>query len=542
MKYLFVACAVVAFASSAVARERNEPAEAADLLFGSMARDRPGAVVLVTRGEEAIYSRAFGGADLEQGTPITPDTRFHVASVSKQFTALAIALLVRDGRISLNEDIRAYLPEQTDFGKPITVAQLLNHTSGLRDQWDLFQLSGTDMQSYLSQDAILSLLQKQQSLNFAPGAEYRYSNSGYSLAAEIVARTSGMPFRRFVHERIFTPLRMINSLIYDDGAEMVSGRAQSYSTNAAGAVRLSRLNYSNYGATSMMTTAADLNKWSRELLNPRVFEPSLVRNLYEPTRLTDGTVSNYGLGMYRTKIRGRDAVLHGGSDAGFRSLFASYPQDGLSIIILSNGSAALAPLHEGLVDVFLNDGAAPTAIVQPTPEQLMSLVGYYASNWGAGFEFQVEGGRLVRTAGGPPSAAIFKADGAIEFPPSSARLYFSDAEPGQVNALEERPDSGPPVRYNRIDKRPVSVPELQALAGRYRSEELDITYTLTMTGDRLTIANLQSPKPIPLKAINRDWLDSQGARLTVTRGRDDRPTGLLVTTGRVRALRLDRLE
>lgn len=145
MKYLFVACAVVAFASSAVARERNETAEAADLLFGSMARDRPGAVVLVTRGEEAIYSRAFGGADLEQGTPITPDTRFHVASVSKQFTALAIALLVRDGRISLNEDIRTYLPELTDFGKPITVAQLLNHTSGLRDQWDLFQLSGTDM-------------------------------------------------------------------------------------------------------------------------------------------------------------------------------------------------------------------------------------------------------------------------------------------------------------------------------------------------------------------------------------------------------------
>ena len=538
----FALWAALLLAWSPARAQVADPAAAADRLFGAMAADRPGAVVLVARGGETLYARAFGAADLEQGTPIAPDTRFHVASVSKQFTALAVALLAREGRIDLREDIRRYLPELPDFGRRIAVADLLHHTSGLRDQWELLILSGTDMQSLLTQRAILGLVRAQRELNFAPGTEYRYSNTGYSLAAEIVARVSGMPFRRFVQERIFAPLGMTASLIYDNAAEIVPRRAQSYATTAAGVVEHRRLNYSNYGATSMITTATDLARWSRELLAPRLFDPALIRSLHEPARLADGTASNYGLGLYKAKIRGREAVLHGGSDAGFRALVATYPAEGATIVILSNGAADLMPWHEGLVDIFLNDGAAPMAVLQPAPGELARLAGYYASRWGPGMELKVEGARLVRTAGGPPGPALFKADGAIEFPPSSARFYAIGPAAGPVAALEERPISGPPVRYDRIEKRPVTVAELRALAGRYRSEELDITYELAMTGDRPTLSSLQWAEPIPLTPVTPDWLDWPSGRIVVVRGADGRPAGLRITTGRARNLRFDRID
>jgi CubicO group peptidase (beta-lactamase class C family) len=542
MKYFVVLWALLSLGAGPALARVQDPAAAADRLLEPMAPDRPGAVVLVARGPDILYSRAFGAADLEQGTPIKGETRFHVASVSKQFTALAVALLAHEGRISLNADIRSYLPELPDFGSRVSVADLLHHTSGLRDQWDLLVLSGTDMQSLLTQKAILSLVLAQRGLNFAPGSEYRYSNTGYSLAAEIVARVSGMPFRRFVEERIFGPLGMTSSLIYDNAAEIVPGRANSYSGNSSGPVEHRRLNYSNYGATSMITTAGDLLKWSRELLSPRLFDAALLRSLHEPARLTDGSHSNYGLGMYRAQVRGRDGIMHGGSDAGFRSLIATYPAEGVSIVILSNGSADMVRLHEGLVDIFLNGGGAPPATIEPPPEELARLAGYYASGWGPGLELKVENGRLIRTAGGLPAPATFMSDGTIEFPTPPSRFRIAEAGISQVTAIEERTVSGPPVRYRRVEKAAVAPSELQALAGRYRSEELDITYRLAFDGGRLTLATLQSPEPIALTPVRRDWLDMPFGRLRVVRAPGGRPAAILVTTGRARNLRFDRVD
>lgn len=388
VKQLFLFVAGFLLAGAPAAARPGTPAQAADELFAQMTPDRPGAVAIVARGDEILYANAFGSADVEQRTPITLSTRFHVASVSKQFTAMAVALLAQDGRMNLNEDIRTYLPELPDLGARITVADLLHHTSGLRDQWDLLILSGTDIESLLTQGAILNLVRAQRELNFVPGSEFRYSNTGYTLAAEIVARRSGMPFRQFVQERIFAPLGMDDSLIYDDAGELVPGRAQSYQVMPDGTVRLRRLNYSNYGATSLFTTAGDLLKWSRELLDPKVFDPALIRSLSEPRTLADGTVSNYGLGLFRGRVRGREAVMHGGGDAGFRAMLASYPDEDASIIILSNGAANTGDLHEGLVEIFLGGEVLPPGDRGSDPERLKKLAGTYANDWGRTLELE----------------------------------------------------------------------------------------------------------------------------------------------------------
>ncbi len=514
--------------------------QAADALLGSMARNGPGAVVLVTRAGAAIYTRAYGAADLEQGTPITVGTRFHVASVSKQFTAMALVLLAQEGKIDLDADIRIYLPELPDFKTLITVADLLHHTSGLRDQFELWQASGNDMQSLLTHATILSLVRAQANLNFTPGSEYRYSNTGYSLAAEIVARVSGMPFRQFLHDRIFVPVGMNDSLIYDNAADIVAGRAQSYTASSTGHISHLRLNYSNYGATSLTTTAGDLQKWSQELLHPRVFDPALLKSLYQLHRLTDGTLSNYGLGLGRVNVNGQDAIMHTGSDAGYRSLFANYPSEDTSIIIISNGSADLRPLHEGLVDIFLNGAARAPAVTRRSAAELARLPGYYASTWGTKLELKAENGAIIRIDGAVAKPATFRPDNIIEFPAPLTRYRIVERA-GKVVALEELQINGPPVRYSRTERGPVPAEALQGVPGRYRSAELDITYLVSMTKGQLTMANLRLPSPVPMTPISADWFDLPTGRINVVRDAQGRPTALLYTLSRSRNMRFDRV-
>jgi len=514
--------------------------KAADALLGAMARNSPGAVVLVTRAGMPIYTRAYGAADLEQGTPITIDTRFHVASVSKQFTAMALALLARDGKVDLDADIHTYLPELPDFKARITIAELLHHTSGLRDQFELWQASGNDMQSLLTHATILSLVRGQTDLNFAPGSEYRYSNTGYSLAAEIVARVSGMPFRQFLQDRIFIPVGMNDSLIYDNAADIIPGRAQSYAVSSTGHISHARLNYSNYGATSLTTTAGDLQKWSQELLHPKVFDPALLKSLYQLSRLTDGTWSNYGLGLGQVKVSGHDAIMHTGSDAGFRTLVANYPAEDMSIIVLSNGSADLRPLHEGLVDIFLDGAAHSPPTVRRSAAALARLPGYYASTWGTRIELKADKDTIIRIDGAVVKPAVFRPNNIIEFEKPLTR-YRVVERVGKVDALEELQINGPPVRYSRTERSLVPAQALPELAGRYRSAELDITYIVSMANGKLTMANLRIPDPMAMTPVSPDWFDLPTGRLNVVRDAKGRPTALLYTLSRSRNIRFDRV-
>src|SRR5690606_11554757 len=256
----------------------DEPPRAAalDAIFAEYSEGRSPGVSVGVLWNGRTFARGYGYADLEQDVPITPDTVFHVASVSKQFTAFSAALVAADGALDLDADIRSVLPEVPDFRAadaamgPITPRQLVYHTSGLRDQWTLFALGGMGLDNRLRQQQILRMVARQEALNFPPGTDYTYSNTGYTLLAELVQRTSGKSFAEFAEARIFQPLGMTSTLFYDDVTELVPRRAHSYEREGKGGWRRSLLNFDTAGATSLHTTAPDLLKWAQNILEPSV--------------------------------------------------------------------------------------------------------------------------------------------------------------------------------------------------------------------------------------------------------------------------------
>ncbi len=282
--------------------------------------------------------RGYGSANLEYRVPITPQTPFHVASVSKQFTGFAIVLLALEGKLSLDDDIRKHLEEVPDFGTPITIRHLIHHTSGLRDQWETLAMSGWRLDDVITREHILKMVARQRELNFPPGSEHMYCNTGYTLLAEIVARVSGQSFAEFTSERIFKPLGMTNSHFHDDHEMIVPGRAYSYSKGEHG-YRNSVLSYANVGATSLFTTAEDLARWLLNFEDPQVGGSDGIAMMLEPGVLNDGKKLNYAFGLVHSKRKGLDVVSHGGSDAGYRTVVIHLPQKRLGVVVLSNLAA-----------------------------------------------------------------------------------------------------------------------------------------------------------------------------------------------------------
>lgn len=506
-------------------------------MFAKLGRGTPGLAVLVARNGKVIFQRTGGSADVEQRTPITPKTRFHVASVSKQFTAAAVLLLAREGRLVLEAPARRYLPSLPEAYAAVTVRQLLNHTAGLRDQWDLATASDASISDLLRQDRLLALIEAQGSLNFEPGTEFRYSNSGYLIAAEIVTRVSGVPFARFVEERLFRPLGMNDTLVYDDATQPLLDRAQSYDVDGAGRVRLSRLNFSNHGATSVFTTLGDLHLWSRELLDPKVIDPTIPEEMARTTRLPDGSVSPYGLGLNRVSLRGHDVTMHTGSDAGFRALFAIHPQKDATIVILSNGSDDVSALHEMLVDAFLSERIQTDVIPSPPLARLTALQGYYLSTWGPGFELRLEDGKLARRVGdGGTQIATYHVDGTFRFPSPVMRLKAVGK-----GLLQDNPVIGPPVVYRLLPRAAPSPSALLAATGRYRSSELDTTLSVVLEGDQLMISSLRSPRRKRLVPTEAGGYDLPWAHVRFVADGAGKAEELLLTMSRSRALRYVRV-
>ena len=311
--------------------------EKIDGLFAPFDRaDRPGYAVCVCSRGETIYRRGFGMADLEHNAPISSATIFHVASVSKQFTALCILLLAQENRLSLSDDIHRWLPELPAYPDPITLWQMLHHVSGLREQWDLFTLSGHTMEDRAERAHILRLIEAQQGVNSRPGAEYCYCNSAFTLLAEVIRAASGQTLRQFADERIFRPLGMTQSYFRDDHGEIVPGRAVSYRPGRSGGYAAMALNFDLAGSTSLNTTADDLMKWLAQMDRPRAEFAAPMARMTECYTLRDGTQTDYGCGLRCRRWRGLRVREHSGANSGFRSAVLYCPDLSLEAAVLSN--------------------------------------------------------------------------------------------------------------------------------------------------------------------------------------------------------------
>lgn len=309
----------------------------------------PGCVVGIVRNDTLIFSKGYGMANLEYAIPNSPETVYHLASVSKQFTAYAIVLLAQQGKLNLDDDIRKYLPWFPNLKQKITIRNLLNHTSGIRDQWQLLGISGTRIDDVITQEHIIKILSKQQALNFNPGDKFIYSNSGYTLLAEIVKAISGQSLRKFTDSAIFKPLGMASTHFHDDYTEIEKNRAYAYDRKDNTSFSNNILSYSTVGPTSLFSTINDLAKWAMNFYDTRAGNQQSILQLTQKTKLNDGTVLDYAAGIISANYKGWKQYQHDGADAGYRTYITVFPELKMGIIVLSNLSEIYAREKAGQI-------------------------------------------------------------------------------------------------------------------------------------------------------------------------------------------------
>jgi CubicO group peptidase (beta-lactamase class C family) len=357
---LLVTAAVLLSTADVAAQDTR--AAAVDLLFQRWhTPDSPGAAVLVMQHGAVVHARGYGMANLEHGVPIRTNTVFDIASISKQFGALAIALLEADGLVALDDDVRSYIPELPDFGHVVTIRHLLHHTSGLRDWPGTLRMAGWDYEDVISFEQILRMAYNQRELNFVPGSAYAYSNTGYNLLAEIVQRVTGTSFRDWTDARIFRPLGMHDTHFQDDHAHIVRNRADSYRPGPGGAGYRSVANgLTALASSSLFTTIDDLARWLRNFEQPVVGDARMMAGMQQRGVLGSGDTIAYALGLMVGSYRGQRTVSHGGSWAGYRTNLHRFPDAGLDVVVLANTTEMnAAAMAQRIADIYIADMLDP---------------------------------------------------------------------------------------------------------------------------------------------------------------------------------------
>ena len=509
---------------------------------------RPGCALGVSRNGALVYQRGYGMANLETGTAITPASIFHVASISKQFTAMAVALLAQDGRLSLDDDIRKYLPEVPDYGHRITLANLIRHTSGLRDQWNLLGMAGWRFpEDLITEQDVLDIVSRQRELNFTPGDEYSYSNSGYTLLAVVVKLVSGKSLRDFADERIFKPLGMTQTHFHDNHAMVVPGRTSAYEPGPPGPWKVSIPTFDTYGATSLFTTVGDLLTWEQNFASAAVGGRGVIDAAQRPTTLNNGSALNYGYGLSLETYRGVVAVGHGGADAGYRADVVRFPDQGVAITALCNFSTA-GPngLTRKVADVVLEGSlqarpvaAGPAVSLTLTQAQRDRLAGVYKRRQvdDALRVVAKDSGLVVLPYGIPLKATSDTRFFAEGFP---VEVVFDGPAGAAIREMRLVVGTEPPRVFDRMAPFAPSPSQLDAYAGEYYSTELDTRYTVSRK-DSVLAVRARKIEPATLVAVFADAFQAVGAgtiRFERTRGR---VTGFRLSDDRVRNVAFVRL-
>ena len=506
----------------------------------------PGCSVAASDNGQLVHSSSYGMANLDHGIPINSETIFHVASVSKQFTAASIVLLSEEGKLSLDDDVGDYIKDLPDFGSKISIRHLIHHTSGMRDQWALLSMTGWRYsQDLISNADVMSIIRRQKSLNFEPGSEHLYSNTGYTLLALIVERVSGQTFREFTTERLFKPLGMNNTFFRDNFREIVKGQAYGYIENpdAESAYLTSVTNFDTVGATSLLTTATDLLKWARNFENPVVGKEAFVDQMAVRGKLNSGELIDYAFGQTYGTHRGQNTLSHGGGDAGYRSYLLRFPDLSFDIAVLCNTTANTGRLARSLADVLIAEKLASeedesnetsmSARLQETTALKEKVGSYWNERRQSAIGFTVTDGKLyldfqnVPYEMAPISSHRFRLlafDMVVEFAEDNSSVR---ADVGQENE----------VSYVRVESHNPTTEELRSLVGSYQSDELEVLYHLAINedGKRLNLEFLKSGS-IVLKPLQQDIFVGENGTLRFTRDESLIVDGLSVSSGRIRNL------
>jgi CubicO group peptidase (beta-lactamase class C family) len=508
----------------------------------------PGCALSVIKDGQIIYKRGYGVADLDHDIPITPETVFHVASISKQFTAAAIILLAREGKISLDDDVRKYITELPDFGTRITIRHLIHHTSGLRDQWSLLGLAGWRYSLDLITDQdVLDVISRQKELNFTPGAEYVYCNTGFTLLAQIVKRVSGESLRQFTSKHIFQPLGMKSTHFRDDHAEIVKNIAYGYVDGEGAAnYRLSVTNFDTVGATSLLTTVEDLSHWDENFYHPKVGGPAFLSQQLEDGKLNNGKLIHYAFGLSLGKYRGLPTVGHGGADAGYRADFLRFPEQHFAVACLCNkGEINPGELTQSVADIYLAaDFKEPAPVRSTTTPKSVPVAAERLAQY-PGLYFKKDEDRAVRvtlkdgkvslaSSGGGGREMTALSENRFKLANGPGELTFDNTSAGPAQRLSIHfPGANDPDVYARVPEFQPTPNDLSAFAGSYVSQEIDPIYRITVENGNLVLKRLKS-KTEKLEPTITDTFWGLNGNLHFQRGPGGKITGFTLNAGRVK--------
>jgi CubicO group peptidase (beta-lactamase class C family) len=519
----------------------DEKTHRVDALFERWDRsDSPGCSLGIVRDGRLIYERGYGMANLEHDIPITSETVFRIASTSKQFTAMSLLLLEQSGALSLDDDIREYLPWMPEYGRPISIRHLMQHSSGIRDYEGIASLLGiADEDDYIEEE-ILALLARQKALNFAPGDRYLYSNSGYLLMGKIVERASGKSLRQFVAERIFDPLGMRVSLFRDDHTEMIENRASGYAPLESGGFRNAESHFDLVGDGSVFTTVRDLFRWDQNFYHHEIGGKNVAASQHETLVLNDGRKMVYAAGLEIGAYGGLRFVAHSGSWVGFVAQLLRFPEQRFSAICLCNDeSANPTALALRVADIYLADQFETTprrpVIASRDGESAASTAELAAKE---GLYREPVTRAIARVTAGGPGLLVDRGWGPSAYAPIgrhtfrsadpdagfAADLVFAEtqnAEPQQFQLLEF---GELPLNFEQIEPISPWLPGLREYTGTYYSEELETTHRIVLRDGHLYLKYRNSPKT-PLQPTLEDQFTLQAMRIEFERNSEGAISG-----------------
>jgi CubicO group peptidase (beta-lactamase class C family) len=562
--FRILALLVLAFSSVTLASAQSDRSngykspEKVDALFVQWSKpDSPGCALAVIKQGQVIYQRGYGLANLDFAIPISSKSVFNIASVSKQFTAMSIALLARQGKLSLDDDIRKYVPEFPQYQSPITIRNLIYQTSGIREYSHLMSAAGIRFQDASDED-VFKMLMQQKNLNFKPGEEYLYSNSNYFLLAQIVRSASGKSLREFAEANIFKPLGMVNTGFQNDGTEVIRNRATGYSSRNGGGFSVETPGSYHIGGGGLSTTIDDLLLWDQNYYNNKLGGGAqLIQEFLSQGTLNSGGKTDYAFGIDVETYKGLKMFGHDGVYNGFNAAMIRFPEQRFSVICLCNLTSIQSPmLVRQVADIYLADEfkqgemsgskiALPELEVVHVPEkELAAVAGSYFASANNNFRrLYVKNGKLIYSRGTSESelAPLGNSRFLMLGTPDRVEISFKSPRPGAPLQMITAVNGEVAMTHDSVEPATYTSSQLIEFAGTYYSSEIDATYSISLQGEKLVLRRKNVDGETPMLGQFADVFSTAGTgSIRFTRNRENQVTGFLLNTGRVRRLRFDK--
>lgn len=548
MKKIIIAALILHV--SLVSYSQNIENQIDDIFKEWNSENHPGGVLSILKGDEVIFSKAYGHANIKYNIKNTEETIFNIGSVSKQFTAMGIVLLQLEGKLSFDDDIRRFLPELYDFENKITIRHLLHHTSGFRSTPELFGLAGWRDGDAITTEDDYRYFRKQTSLNFVPGSQFMYTNSGYILLAKIIEKVTDQNFNTWMKGNVFAPLKMNNTFVDETNSNSNPKVATPYNEIGQEQLVIGENTSLDIGASNIYTTASDLTKWMKNFRSPTESFKQAFKILQTTDTLNDGKVNNYAFGVITDDLFGNERIQHTGGVPGFLSYAMYYPEQELTMILLTNFSSySINDKYMMLSQLFLNqknykEEKQKTYKELPLDlEMAQSIVGDYwnvKENHPRRVYLESDTLWFLRDNGNKsPLIQINDHQYKIGGIESFVSIEF---EQGEIKKMKIQEDDLPTQTFEEYDSSPLTKPEIEEYTGTYYSSELETNYKISFVNDQIIGYNNRHGE-FPISVLKKDILDWSGfATVKYKRNDKNEIIGFYVNMNRVENVWFQKVE